>query len=144
MFNNSLDRTWVIISKLCLMFQLRSSCFVFLANFRFTRSLPSPWDLPMSVWHVATMTFYFTRRLVVLPFHPQNVTRDSDAPCDEKLTKMSYLRLKVPTAPSQPMSFRIFRAHYASVWVYFQARLHTFCDGMPPAWCTLHPRGDRK
>lgn len=39
----------------------------------------------------------------------------------------------LPTAPSQPMSFRIFRAHYASAWVYFQARLHTLRGSMPPA-----------
>lgn len=35
--------------------------------------------------------------------------------------------------PPQPMSFRIFRAHYASDRVYFQAWLHTFCEAMPPA-----------
>lgn len=145
MLNNSLDGTWIIIETL---FNVSITFFIFRVllakRFRFFRSPPSPWNLPMSVWQVATMTFYFTRRLVVLPFHPQNVTRDSDALCNEKLTKMSYLRLKVPTAPSQPMSFRIFRAHYASAWVYFQARLHTFRGGMPLAWCTLHPRGDRK
>lgn len=60
----------------------------------------------MSVRQVATMTFYFTRRLVVLPFHPQNVTRDPVALCDEKLTKMSYLRLEVPTARYRPSRCR--------------------------------------
>lgn len=58
----------------------------------------------MSVRQVPTMTFYFTHRLVVLPFHPQNVTRDPDAPRDKKLTKMSYLRLEVPTVPANVVS----------------------------------------
>lgn len=51
---------------------------MFQSNFHFARvSLAfRPQDFPMSVRQVATMTFYFTRRLVFLPFHPQNVTRD--------------------------------------------------------------------
>lgn len=92
-------------------------------NFHFGRLLPSFKDFSMSARQVATMTFYFTRRLVVLPFHPQNVTHDSITPRNEKLTKMSYLRLEPPTTSlSSPMSF--FGLTTFQPRVYFQMWLH--------------------
>lgn len=136
--NNSLDRTYIIIETLLN---------VSVAIFSFWRTFISPVHFPVGFpneraasppqWHFTLLTgsssCHFTHKMS--PATPTRSATRSLRKCHTFVSK---------SLPSQPMSFRIFRAHYASVRVYFQARLHTFCGGMLPAWCTLYLRGNKK
>lgn len=142
MFNNSLDRI-LIISKLCLMFQLRSSCFVFLANFRF----------PFAPFSVRPPNERVTSRdNDILLYSPARCLAISPTKCHPRLRRAVRREAYENVIPSSQSPYRAvpanvvsyFSSSLHSAWVYFQARLHTFCGGMPPAWCTLQPRGDRK